>query len=237
MKIGWWTALSAMALTACAHFGGASKEPSPAQQAQDQAVQALEHAAQAQHNATEEQQKAEELQRQVTQKQRELAEAQANALAQVAKAEQTQREAQRLEQQTHPQILQAQQQALRLQRTEALTLRNIHQESLKRWTQTQQVSGTAVDASDEVVRLRSRNRGDIRLKLSPETAVTVDGKQSSASNIQPGSDVRASYQVIDGQATAVTLDAKSKYKAKLPKQQNKPGEQNQQGDQEQQEQK
>jgi hypothetical protein len=219
MRIGWWTALVALVLAGCAHSRAASDEMTPAQQAQDRAVQAFERAAQAQHNASEEQQKAEELQRQVTDKQRELAEAQANALAQVAKAEQAQREAERLERQTHPQILQAQQQALRLQRTQAQTLRDIHQESLKRWTQTEQVAGTALDSSEDMLRVRSRNHGDLRLRLSSEAAVTVDGKQSSAANIQPGSDVRASYQVIDGQPTAVTVEAKSKYKAKLPKQQ------------------
>jgi hypothetical protein len=47
------------------------------------------------------------------------------------------------------------------------------------------------------------------LKLSDSTAVTIDGKPSSPTQIQPGSDVRASYQVVDGQPTALKIDVTS----------------------------
>jgi hypothetical protein len=49
--------------------------------------------------------------------------------------------------------------------------------------------------------------------VNDSTAVNLDGKQGDPSAIQPGSDVRASYQVIDGEPTALKLDIKSKHKA------------------------
>jgi hypothetical protein len=213
MKIGCVTAAAAMALLACSHSsGGASNQVSETQRLQGEAVQAFERAAEAQHRASDEQAKAEEAQHQVTEAQRQLAETQARALAQVAKAEQTQREARQLEQQEHAKLSRLQQQALLMQRTEAQTLRQIHQGNLQRWTETKQLTGTALDSSSEVVRVRSRTAGDLPLKLNESTAIIVDGRQTDAMGIQPGSNVRASYQMIDGQPTAVKLDVRSKNK-------------------------
>ncbi|MFL5459030.1 MAG: hypothetical protein ACJ78X_21735, partial [Myxococcales bacterium] len=58
------------------------------------------------------------------------------------------------------------------------------------------------------LKVRAGDR-DMNLQLSDSTAITVDGKSSSAQQIQPGSDVRASYQMVDGQAQALKIDVKS----------------------------
>ena len=63
-------------------------------------------------------------------------------------------------------------------------------------------------SKDELV-LRSSDQGDLRLKLNDSTAVTVDGQMGSADQIKPGEDVRASYQVIDGQPTATKIEVRS----------------------------
>jgi len=46
--------------------------------------------------------------------------------------------------------------------------------------------------------------------VTDSTAVRVDGRSASLSQIQPGSDVRASYQMVNGQAKALQIDASSK---------------------------
>jgi hypothetical protein len=219
MKIHWLTAVPAITLAACASSSGGAKNqpPSETQRLQDQAVRAFERAAEAQHRATEEQAKAEETQQKVVEAQRAFAAAQAQALAQVAKAEQAQREARQIELQEHQRVARAQQHAMQMQKTEARTLQQIRKGNLQNWTEPKQVAGTAVEANNDAVLVRSRDRGDLRLKLNPSTAISVDGKQGNATEIQPGSDVRASYQVIDGDPTAVKLDVKSKIKAKKTK--------------------
>jgi hypothetical protein len=221
MKIHLLTAVAGMALAACtSSSGGASNQPTQmteTQRRQDEAVRAFERAAEAQHRATEEQAKAEEAQRKAVEAQKVFAAAQAQALAQSAKAEQAQREARQIEQQEHQRGARAQQHAMRMQKTEARTLQQIRKGNLQRWTETKRVAGTAVDASNDTVLVRSRDRGDVRLKLNSSTAISVEGKQGDPREIQPGSDVRASYQVIDGDPTALKLDVKSKVKATKPR--------------------
>ena len=63
-------------------------------------------------------------------------------------------------------------------------------------------------ASSDQLKVRSGDR-EMALKVNDSTAVTVDGKPSSTAQIQPGSDVRASYQMVDGQATALKIDVTS----------------------------
>jgi len=48
------------------------------------------------------------------------------------------------------------------------------------------------------------------LQVTDSTAVRVNGQLASVSQIQPGSEVRASYQVVDGQPKALVIDATSK---------------------------
>jgi hypothetical protein len=56
------------------------------------------------------------------------------------------------------------------------------------------------------VLVRSPDQGDVRVKLNDSTAITVDGRMGKADDIKPGANVRASYQLIDGQPTASKLE-------------------------------
>jgi len=48
------------------------------------------------------------------------------------------------------------------------------------------------------------------LQVTDSTAVRVNGQLASVSQVQPGSEVRASYQVVDGHPKALVIDATSK---------------------------
>src|SRR5205085_3834856 len=100
-------------------------------------------------------------------------------------------------------------QAMQLQRTEAQQQQQTAQQNQQAYSQTKSVRGQALSASKDELMLRSSSQGDVRLKLNDSTAVTVDGRMGSADQIKGGEDVRASYQVIDGQPTALKIDVKS----------------------------
>src|SRR5205807_671224 len=102
-----------------------------------------------------------------------------------------------------------QQQASQLQRTEAQQQQQMTQQNQQAYMQAKNVRGQALSASKDELVVRSSDQGDLRLKLNDSTAVTVDGQLGSPDQIKPGQDVRASYQVIDGQPTAVKIDVKS----------------------------
>jgi colicin import membrane protein len=210
MKIS-WLAAGIVALAACSH-ANSNQPQSEASRAQNQAEQQFQKAADAQKQANDEQAKAEQAQQEVTTLQKQLAEAQAKSDAQTAKAQQAQQEARSAAQDAQQQASQSQQQATQLQTSEAQTRKQMHKQNMEQWTQTQNVQGTALSSSGTSLTVRSQDQGDVKLNLSDATAVTVDGKMGKANQIQPGSDVRASYQTIDGQATALKVDATSKNK-------------------------
>jgi exonuclease VII large subunit len=202
----WWLATVPALALGCA--SGSSNQPkSEAAQTQTQAQQALQRAADAQKQALAEQQKAEQLQQEVTQKQKDLADAQARLTAQRAKAEQAQREAQRLSAQAQQDAQRQQQEALQLQRQQAQTQQQMTQQNQQQLMQTKTVRGKAVTASNGEVLVRAPAQGDLRLKTTDSTTVTIDGKSASLDQIQPGHDVRATYQVVDGQPVAVVIEA------------------------------
>ncbi|MFL5457948.1 MAG: hypothetical protein ACJ78X_16225, partial [Myxococcales bacterium] len=195
MKSRWLTLIPALALAACSHMGGSKSEStSQTSKAQTQASSAFQKAADAQKQANEEQSKAEQAQQEVTAAQKALAEAQAKAQGQQAKAEQAQQQAQQLAQQAQQEGQSSQQQALQYQKSEANTHQTLHQENQKSWSQARNISGKVFQASSDSLKVRAGDR-DMNLQLSDSTAITVDGKSSSAQQIQPGSDVRASYQM------------------------------------------
>ena len=144
----------------------------------------------------------------MTAAQKALAEAQAKAQGQQAKAEQAQQQAQQLAQQAQQDAQSSQQQALQYQKSEANTRQTLHQENQKSWSQARNIDGKVFQASSDSLKVRAGDR-DMNLRLNDSTAITVDGKSSSAQQIQPGSDVRASYQMVDGQAQALKIDVKS----------------------------
>src|SRR5512140_2433900 len=199
-----WVAGLALAV-GCA-MGGQSTKKSETMTAQDQAHQSLQQAADAQKKASDEQAKAEQAQADVTAKQKELADAQAKLRGQRAKAQQAQRDAEQLTKAAQQQAMQQQQQAQQLQQTQSL-----NQDRQQSWTQQKDLTGTVVQAQGDSLQVRDSNDQQIlQLQLTDATALTVNGQTGQVSQIQPGSDVRASYQLVDGQAKALKIDVTSK---------------------------
>ena len=177
---------------------------------QEQAHQSLQRAAEAQKRAADEQAKVEKLQQEVTQKQKELADAQARLKAQIAKAEQAQRDAQEAKRQSDQEASQLQQQASQKQRSETQQIQQLNQEQQRTWTQEKSVTGRVLQAQGDKIEVRTPGQDVLQLQVTDSTAVRVNGKPASVSQIQPGSEVRASYQVVDGQPKALVIDATSK---------------------------
>ena len=190
--------------TACAM--GKSEQKSETRTAQDQAHQALQQAADAQKRAADEEAKAEKMQNTVTQKQKELAEAQAQLRGQRVKAEQAQRDAEQLTKEAQREATTSQQQALQTQQTETQQMRQVNQRRTQEWTQEKNLRGRVVQAGRNSLQVRTRDQGLVQLQANDSTAVTLDGHTAQLSQIQPGSDVRASYQEVDGKATALHVD-------------------------------
>jgi colicin import membrane protein len=196
----------------CAMFGGGSDnaKKSETRTAQDQAHQSLQAAADAQKKAADEQAKAEQAQQNVTKKQKELADAQAQLRGQIAKAEQAQRDAQQATKTAQSEASQQQQQAMTTQKTESQQMQTSAQKNQQTWTQEQSARGTVVQAGSDQLQIRTQDKDLLQLQITDATAVTLNGQTSSVSQLQPGSDVRASYQMVDGKAKALKIDATSK---------------------------
>jgi hypothetical protein len=203
-----WVAGLALAF-GCA-TGGQETKKSETQTAQDQAHQSLQAAADAQKKAAGEQAKAEQFQQDVTQKQKELADAQAKLRGQRMKAQQAQADAHDETQTARQEAQQQQEQASQLQKTQADKMKQTNQELAQSWTQEQDADGTLVSAQNDQLQIRTSGQELLKLQVTDATAVTLNGQTSSAAQLKPGSDVRASYQTVDGQAKALTIKATSK---------------------------
>jgi len=205
-----WIVAVALAFGCASMGGGGQEKKSETRTAQDQAHQSLQQAADAQKKAADEQAKVEKFQQDVTQKQKDLADAQARLRGQIAKAQQAQQDAQNATQQAQQEAQQQQSQAIQTQKTETQQMRSQNQQRSQSWTQEQNARGTVVQAGSDQLQIRTQDRDLLKLQVTDATAVTVNGQSGSVSQIQPGSDVRASYQMVDGQAKALTIEATSK---------------------------
>ena len=208
MKNMVWIAGLALAV-GCAS-GGQETKKSEAQSAQDQAHQTLQAAADAQKKAADEQAKAEKMQQDVTQKQKELADAQAKLRGQRMKAQQAQQDAQQAAQTAQQEARQQQQQASQLQKTQSQEMQQRNQQRVQDWTQEQKAQGTLVQAGSDQLQIRTQDQGLLKLQVTDATAVTLDGHSSSIAELKPGSEVRASYQTVQGESKALTIQATSK---------------------------
>ena len=188
---------------------GQQETRSQALSAQDQAHQSLQAAADAQKRALDEQKKAEAAQKDVEDAQRALADAQAKLRGQRVKAQQAQADARRLSEEAHQDATDQQQQALQLQQQDAQQKQALNQDRTQSWTQEQTLSGRVVRRSGDQLRVRTDDQGLMNLDVTDATAVSLDGRSGSLDQIQPGSDVRASYQMIDGKAKALKIDVTS----------------------------
>ncbi|HEY2029311.1 MAG TPA: hypothetical protein VGH20_08890 [Myxococcales bacterium] len=212
-----WVAAAGL-LVGCA-MGGQQTKQSETVSAQSQATQSFQAAADAQKRATDEQQKAEQAHQDVIQAQKALAEAQAKMNAQQAKADQAQADAQRLASAATEQGQMSQQQAQQAMQTETQEHQSKAKQNLQQWTQNQEVQGTVISAGSDQVSVRTDDSQTLNLGVNDTTAITLDGKTASAQQLMPGTDVRASYQMIDGKATAVKVRAHSSQQGTTQQQQ------------------
>jgi hypothetical protein len=206
-----WLASLPLAL-GCAMFSGGEKDTkkSETRTVQDQAHESLQRAAEAQKRAGDEQAKVEKLQQDVSQKQKDLADSQAQLKAQTAKAGQAQRDAQEARRQADREASQLQQQATQKQSSETQQAQQRNQDQQRTWTQEKTVSGQVLQAQGDKIEVRTPGQEVLQLQVTDSTAVRVNGQLAPVSQIQPGSEVRASYQVVDGQPKALVIDATSK---------------------------
>ena len=214
--------LPAIALAFGCAMGGQETKKSEAMSAQDQAHQQLQQAADAQKRAADEQAQAEKDQQDVVQAQKALADAQARLRGQRMKARQAQEEARRLSQQATQEASQEQQQALQLQESQSQRNSQLNQSRSQEWTSQKDVQGRVLSASGDELQIRSSDQQLMKLGVTGSTAINGDGRSGTAAQIQPGSDVRASYQMIDGKAKALTIDVTSAGQSSQPSEQNVP---------------
>ena len=202
--------LSIPALVLACATGSSNSQKSATRQAQDNAQQQYQKAASAQQRAGEEQQKAEQAERDVTKARKSLAVAEATLVAQRAKAAQAQRDAIELGRESQQHGAQMQEQATQLQGQEARRRTDVERANQQAWKQTWDVSGAVAAVTPTSLTVRSDDRGDVQLEVSDLTAVNLDGRTAAMTEIRAGSDVRASYGVVDGRTTAMRLDVTSK---------------------------
>ena len=84
-----------------------------------------------------------------------------------------------------------------------------------------EVRGTvsSVDAAQNKITLqREQGLPPVELQVAQGTNITMDGKQSSLQELQPGSEVRAQFNLAQNQPVAIQLEAKpSKQQKKMDK--------------------
>ncbi|HEY2027733.1 MAG TPA: hypothetical protein VGH20_00870 [Myxococcales bacterium] len=166
---------------------------------EDQAKSAQSDVQKAQQDLQQKEQKAQQAESSAQQAQAQ-AQQQGQAAQQTASASQ-QQAAQALTQEQQQQA-QQQKQAAQTQQASA----DQRSQTATAATSGQEVTGKLAQASDTQLRIDSLQQP---LKIDSSTQVTLDGQPSSAAQLQPGSEVRASYRP-DG--TAIKVDAKSAQK-------------------------
>ncbi|NVJ14458.1 hypothetical protein HV826_09855 [Myxococcus sp. AM010] len=217
-------------------------------QAQQRTESAFGSARQAQEQASKQQEQAASAQKELHEKQQAYQEAQAQAHTASQEAQQAQQRAQQQAQQARQEAQQAQQEAQQAQRQQSERLAQQNQqarqqtEQLRQQSQQpvavapapqaqqqqqgaqaqegaeQQIVGEVLSANDDELLLSSRGEPQLRLQMSPQTQVTVDGRQASAGDIQEGSQVRASYRTDaqSGEPQAVRIEATSQVQPTAP---------------------
>lgn len=68
------------------------------------------------------------------------------------------------------------------------------------------VRGQVTSISGNEVRVAARNGEDVRMLLTPETTVLVDGRPATAATLREGSEVRASYGEAGGEPVALLVE-------------------------------
>lgn len=234
---GWLTAgVAALLVTAgCKQQGPQQQQDvqgdarAQVEAAQERSQQAMEQAQEVQARAADEQQHVADARQDVEKARQELQEAEAKAQQEFQEAQRAQQQARNQAAQAQAEVQQSQQQALEAQRQQRQEMAQAQQQSAQQQEQmarTQQqsaqqqgsqqqqlVTGQVVSASPDELLLSSAGgpeQPQIRLQLNEQTQVMVDGRQGSTADIAEGSQVRASYQDIGGEPTALRVDVTSR---------------------------
>jgi len=229
----WWSAGVAvlLATAGCKPQQGQQQEAAgdaraQVESAQQRSQQVLEQAREAQERAAGEQKQVADARQDVEKARQELQEAEAKAQKELQEAQTTQQQASNQAQQAQAEVQQSQQQALEAQRQQQEQMAQAQQQAAQQQEQvartqqqtvqqqgTQQpqqlVTGRVVSASPDELLLSSAGTAgqpQLRLQLNDQTQVMVDGRQGSVADIQEGSQVRASYQDLGGEPTALRVD-------------------------------
>lgn len=67
---------------------------------------------------------------------------------------------------------------------------------------------SSVDPTQRQITVQREGLPPAELQIAQDTQVKVDGKESSLSQIQPGDEVRAEFNLAENQPIAVSVDAK-----------------------------
>lgn len=199
----------ALAAVAFGCASGSSDKKSDTVAAQSSAGGEYQRAADAQKKAADEQAKAEAAQKDVEQAQKALGDAQAKARGQQLRAQQAQAEAQTQARQAGQSGTSLQHDAAQSQRQQKKTNEQAMEKKQAAWTDQKHASGQILESSGNQVRVRTASNRNLALDMSDATAVTIDGKPGSISQVQPGSNVRATYQMVDGRAKALSVDVRT----------------------------
>lgn len=95
-------------------------------------------------------------------------------------------------------------------------------QSQERWDL--QGTVTQVDEQQMKLTLRRENLPDAELRLTEQTQIQVDGQRGQLQDIQPGTEVRAQFQLAEDQPVAVEVEAHGQGTQRQPGQQ-QPGQQ------------
>jgi len=198
--------LPAVALAFGCAMGGQEAKRSETMSAQDRAHAQLQQAADAQKRAAGEQAAAEKDQQEVERAQKGLADAQARLSGQRMKAKQAQEDARRMSEQAQKEVEQEQQQASQFQEQQTQKNSELNKSRTQEWTAQKDLEGRVMQASGEEIQVRTSDQQLVKLDVTDSTSINLNGQSGKLSQIRPGSDVRASYQLIDGKAKALQID-------------------------------
>lgn len=202
---------AALTFTACQRQDDASRRQAggDAVATQRGAEQSSERAADAQERAAEERKDVAGAQEDVAEKQKELAEARGEASKETG-------EAQQAEQQAGQATRDAQQQSASAQATDRQAtapatgdrpMTGDQAATGQAATGELTATGQVVRASDDELVLRQAGEQELKLKVSDDTPVMMDGRQASVSDLKEGTQVRASYQEQGGTPQAIRIEA------------------------------
>lgn len=187
-----------------------SPEPPPVQQAKAPPQTREQRVEQAQQDSMKAFERARAAQEQANRLQREAADAQQradNAQRQFAEAEQRLEEARRDAQRKSAEAITAQQQARqeaeRAQATAAESQRLALDLQRNRIT----VVGELAAIGPDTLIIRGPDPQPLRLGLGERTVVTIGGQRVSPEELIAGSEVRATYQILEGRPVALEIDA------------------------------